>query len=108
MKQENKFVSYLIFLLALFILVLFAKNQYTDLQANLDAHTLYQSNLQTGRETLAQLNKVKSDLKQDSSQYDKYSVDVKENEILDYIYSNIETINSQSGVVNVKGITFTP
>ncbi|MFK7780455.1 MAG: hypothetical protein QM490_04970 [Candidatus Gracilibacteria bacterium] len=104
-KKNNKFVSYLIILITLFILVLITKGKFDVLQEKLDSKETLSFSLDEKREELLELNAKKDELAKSSENIDKYMVEIKEDELIDYIYSYIEKINDRDGVVIVKSIS---
>jgi hypothetical protein len=50
------------------------------------------------------LNQIKADIKSDSGEYSKYMVEIKEDELIDYIYTYVESTNSEDGIINIKNI----
>ncbi|MFC1797999.1 hypothetical protein ACFLY2_02430, partial [Patescibacteria group bacterium] len=92
-NKNNKFISYLIILATLFILILITKNQIITLQENLDLKESYNIELTENKSDLKKLNDRKNQLTSSSKDASKYNIDIKENEIIDYIYSYIEQTN---------------
>jgi preprotein translocase subunit SecF len=95
-KNNNKFVSYLIILITLFILVLVTKDKFGTLQEKLDLKETYTSTLEEKKKTLQQLNDKKMELDKSAQNIDKYMIEIKEDELIDYIYSYIEKINDKN------------
>ena len=104
-KKNNKFVSYLIILLTLFVLIIVTKDKLTVLQENLDLRETYSIELEEKKEKLKWLNDLKNELANSSENIDKYIVEIKEDEIIDYIYSYIEKTNTKEGLTIVKSIS---
>lgn len=104
-KNNNKFISYLIILIALFILVLVTKDKIGTLQEKLDLKETYASTLEEKKKTLQELNDKKVELDKSAQNIDKYMVEIKEDELIDYIYSYIEKINDKNWVVVVKSLS---
>lgn len=94
----------MIILASLFVLVLFTNGQYEKLQANLDIRESHLSTLESKKEELNRLNKIKAGIKSDSTEYTKYLTDIKEDKLIDYIYTYIESLNSEAGIINIKNI----
>ncbi|MBT3729353.1 hypothetical protein HOF65_04360 [bacterium] len=61
-NKNNKFVSYLIILVTLFILVLVTKDQVVNLQENLDLKETYANELSSKKVKLGELNTLKSEI----------------------------------------------
>ena len=104
-NKNNKFLSYLIVLVSLFIVVLITKDQILVLQEKLDLKETYTQNLAEKRIKLNELNELKNELLSSDTNTRKYNVEIKENEIIDYIYSFIEDSNNQKGIVLIKSIS---
>lgn len=104
-KNNNKFISYLIILIALFILVLVTKDKIGTLQEKLDLKETYTSTLEEKKKTLQELNDKKVELEKSAQNIDKYMVEIKEDELIDYIYSYIEKINDKNWVVVIKSLS---
>lgn len=104
-KKNNKFVSYLIVLIALFILVLVTKDQLFLLQERLDVKETNNQILNEKKDVLDKLNKKQDELEASSENIDKYLVEINEEEIIEYIYSNIEDLNDKQGVTIIKSLT---
>jgi hypothetical protein len=89
----------------LFIVVLITKDQILVLQEKLDLKETYTQNLAEKRIKLNELNELKNELLSSDTNTRKYNVEIKENEIIDYIYSFIEDSNNQKGIVLIKSIS---
>lgn len=92
-NKNNKLYWYIIVLVSLFILVLFTRNQVSNMQVKLDEKEIKEIELQTKRDELQKLNDIKSKLETEENDIDKYINQVKEDEIVNYIYSKIEEDN---------------
>ena len=75
--KNNKFVSYLIVLIALFIVILVTKDQITTLQENNDLKETYNMSLSDKKSKLNDLNQLKNKLTSSSKNTDKYNVEIK-------------------------------
>ena len=104
-NKNNKFVSYLIILIALFILILVTKWEVISMQENSDLKETYNSQLNVKKEKLTELNNLKNELISSSENISKYTIDIKEDELIDYIYSYIEKSNDKEWVTMVKSLT---
>lgn len=103
---KNKFVSYLIILISLFILILFTKDQITKIQENNDLKETYTIDLDNKKTKLSELNELKSRISTWSGlDTSKYNVEIKEDEIIDFIYSYIEKNNGKDWIIFVKNIS---
>ena len=103
-KKDNTFISYLIILASLFILVLFTRGEYEKLQSNLDIRDSHLATVSEKKEELNRLNQIKANIKSDDTEYKKYLASIKEDELIDYLYTFIESLNSEKGIVNIKNI----
>jgi len=103
--KNNKFVSYLILLLSLFILILVTKDQITVMQENLDLKETANITLNWKKEELENLNVIKYSLVGNSIDVDSYNIEVKEDEIIDYLYSFASNMNKDSTNIVIKSIS---
>jgi hypothetical protein len=104
-KKNNKFISYLIILLSLFILVLVTKDEIIEFQQNSDENEVYNIKLEEKKSKLLELNNLKNRLSESSNNISKYNVIIKEDEIIDYIYTFVENISTNEEIVIVKNIS---
>ena len=88
-KKDNTFISYLIILASLFVLVLFTRGEYEKLQSNLDIRDSHLASVEEKKEELNRLNKIKASINDDDKEYVKYVTDIKEDELIDYLYTYI-------------------
>ena len=113
-EKDNKFLSYLIILISLFIIVLFTKDQFNVIQENLDSKSSYGNELKLKREKLNSLNEIKNELyikdseekSKKSKDVEKYSFPFSENEMIDYFYWYVESLDPTSNELKIKSITF--
>lgn len=105
-KKDSHFLSYVILLVSLFILILFTRGQYTKLQSNLDTRDTHLATLQEKRDELVRLNDIKAIVTQEQWNYEKYMIEIDESEIIESLYSYVESLNSQEGIINMKNINF--
>ena len=107
-RKDNKFISYLILLISLFVIVLFTKDQFNVMQEKLDSKNTYNKELKLKREKLDSINKIKNELNSNngaekSSEFkevEKYNISFSENELIDYFYGYIESLES----IDSKGL----
>jgi hypothetical protein len=104
-NNNNKFVSYLIILATLFILFLFTKDKVSSIQENLDLRDTYKTSLNESKTKLTELNNLKNKLANSQDKIDKYNVEIKEDELINYIYTSIEKTNGINGISTVKNVT---
>lgn len=102
--KNNTFVSYLIVLSALFILILFTKDQVMNMQFNLDQKEQVTRELQDARKKQAALVKTAADVKKEWSQTERYLTPFTEDEILEYLHSYSDTVNAGSGTIFINSI----
>lgn len=106
LDNNNKFLWYIILLLSLFIIVLFTRTQVMNLQVNLEEVDLNESLLQEQREESLKIEEIKNNLDEDNKEIDKYLIEVNEDEIIDYIYSEIEVENlNWNWLVEIRNIS---
>lgn len=103
-KKENKFVSYLIILISLFILFIVALNQYKKIQVNLDNNQSLKLEKEKKSEQVTKNNNIRAKIKNDENITNKYLISIKEDELIDYIYSYVEK-NTIDSVIEIKGIS---
>lgn len=96
MKKNNKIISYILILISLFIIVLFTKNYIFELQAKLEEKSTITKKVSEKREEFKEVKNIKSSLEENWDELDvqKYVTEIKEDDIVDYIYSMIEDGNS--------------
>ncbi len=104
-NKNNKFISYLIILFALFVLILWTKDQIMLLQENLDLKETVNLELTEKKDKLNTLNTLKAELLKWTNNSVKYYTDIKEDELIDYIYSYIEKENNQDAISIIKNIS---
>lgn len=104
-NKNNKFISYLAILIALFILVLVTKEQVVLIQENIDLKETNSVQLAQKKAKLSELNTLKNELVSSSEDISKYSIEIKEDELINYIYSYIEKTNDNEGIALVKSIS---
>jgi len=95
-STKNRFVSYLIILVSLFIIILVTKGQITQLQENNDLKETYNITLDSKKSRLNDLNKLKNNISSSELDTSKYNIEIKEDEIIDYIFSYIEDTNGKN------------
>jgi len=104
-KENNKFISYFIMLITFFILILVTKGIIVNIQENNDLKDSYKIELDSKTEQLEKINKKKIMLNKSSENIDKYNIVVKEDEIIDYLYSYIEETNRRNWITLIKNIS---
>lgn len=113
-NNSNKFVWYIIILISLFIIILFAKDQLMQIQVNNDEKVINEFKFQEKRNEITRLDEIKKKLNTSEVNIEKYLISedgewIKENEIIDYIYSKIEDDNLKytDGIAVIKNISIT-
>lgn len=107
LSKNNKFISYLIVLMSLFVIVLFTKDIIFSIQENLDLKENYTLQLESKKVKLTSLNNLKNQLNNSSEDIDKYLVNITEDELIDYVYWYIEESNWKEWIIKVKSISIT-
>lgn len=105
LEKNNKFNSYLIILLWLFILVFFTRTQITAFQENSETKEIKQIELDNIREKHKKLNKQSEELVNDTTIVEKYLVTINEDELVDYIYWYIEILNRGSDITYINSLS---
>ncbi|MDR0771721.1 MAG: hypothetical protein LBF15_01265 [Candidatus Peribacteria bacterium] len=91
--KNNKIYSYIIILVSLFILVLFTKDQFTYIQISLDEKSMAETDLAIARARRAELNEIETRLNSGEINVTQYISEIREDDIIDYIYSQIDRDN---------------
>lgn len=95
--MNNKLLSLIILLFSLMILVFFTRNSFYTLQSNLDTQVQKTKEQADKKAELEKLNKLKTDLESGKNDMiNRYAIDFKEDEIVNYIYSYLEDTNGES------------
>lgn len=104
--MNNKLTSLIILLFSLMILVFFTRDSFYTLQSNLDTQVQKTKEQADKKAELEKLNKLKADLESwKNDMINRYAIDFKEDEIINYMYSYLEETNGESGVTLIKGVT---
>jgi hypothetical protein len=93
----------------LFILVLFTRVQLENIQNSIDEKFKSEANYQSARDEISRLNNIESELNSSEIDVSKYTNEVDEDNIIDYIFGNIENDNkdiASIGEVIVRSISF--
>jgi uncharacterized protein YpmS len=105
--KNNKFLTYLVVLITLFILVLFTSKQFSQMQVNSDMIYQKQQEITEARQAQEKLQQIKNDVSQSGASVERYMNDFSENEILDYLYMYQETVNTESTKMVINAIQLT-
>lgn len=92
-NKNNKIYSYIIVLIWLFILVLFTKSAFDKIQISADEKRIEEAKLQTARDKVQKLNEIEVKLNEEADTISKYMENFSEDEMIDYIYNEIEKKN---------------
>lgn len=103
--KNNKFLSYFLVLISLFIVILFTTGQFMQLQENKDAYKEVEKEIVQVREQQENLEEVKKQITQSGAITQRYLSDFTENEILDYFYTYQETSNNANGNLQITSIS---
>lgn len=104
-KKENKFVSYLIILISLFILFIVTLDQYKIVQENLDNNSNLQAESDQKMDQVKKNDEIRSKIKKDENLTNKYLISIKEDELIDYIYTYVYNTDSSENSIKIKGIS---
>lgn len=109
-NQNHTFLGYIIVLLALFVLVFFTKNVFGDLQQNLDLQDQKNAKLQQNETELSQLNTIKKDFSDNSSeassQISKFTKPFDDQAIIDHIYDYVSKVNANGTAIALRWVSF--
>ena len=102
LDNNNRFLWYMLLLLSLFIIVLFTKTQIINMQINLDEKALNEILYQEQRDELTKLEDIKNNIDEKDKNIDKYLINIKEDEVIDYIYTKIKSIDWDIIIKNIS------
>ncbi len=105
--KNNKFLSYFLILISLFIVILFTSNQVMNVQENNDRFQELEKEISDVREQQEELQKIKQDITQSGAVTQRYLSDFTENEMLDYLYTYQETSNNAQWNLQITSISLT-
>ena len=107
--KNNVFLSYLIFLVAFFVLVFATMNFYEKVQVSRDSYETQENTRTKLEEELTQLNNLQSRLEaqwsEDLEALRPYLAEVNEKNLIDYFYSYAETENSENDVIVLRNVS---
>lgn len=106
-NNNKKFISYLLILISLFIIVLFIKDEIFMIFENNDKKSHLINKLEIKREEQNKLRDLELSLKNSldtKKNIEKYQAEIKEDELIDYIYSSIESTDLENRKTFIKGI----
>jgi hypothetical protein len=83
-------------LITLFVFVLFTLKEFKNIQISLDDKSTSEINYEIAREEIKRLNNIESKLNSSEFDVSKYINEVKEDDIIDYIYSWIDDDNMEN------------
>ncbi len=107
---KNSFLSYIIILLALFILVFFTKNIFWTLQQSLDLKDEKNAKVQSNEAELSRLNNIKKDFSDNTSdatvEISKFTKAFDDQAIINHVYDYVEKINENGTAIALKSVNF--
>jgi hypothetical protein len=84
---------------------LLTTKQYEELQVNLDQKNELENEINDKRDTIKKYNEITAKMKTDDKILKKYLVEIKEDELIDYIYSYVENSNTEESIVEIQNIS---
>lgn len=102
--KNNKFLTYFLVLISLFIIILFTSGQFSQLQENKDTQEELEKELMDVRAQQETLQNIKKEITQSWALTQRYLQDFTENEIIDYLYTYQEASNNASGNLQITSI----
>lgn len=86
--NNNLFISHLIIIVAIFILAIFTRGYYYDLQEQSDIKSSVENDLTALKDDIKRLEDIKAQIETNSIEdLDKYLSDFREDDLVDYFYS---------------------
>ena len=109
--NNSKFLSYIVLLIAFFILIFVTKDFFYTLQENLDDKSHYTSKLSDVQEELAELDTLQQNFTSNQDELlarvSKYTVDFTSENVFNYIYAYVDNVNSEGkGSIIMKSLSF--
>lgn len=109
-ENKNNLVSYILFLVALFVLIFFTKDIALDTYAKFQETKQLELEQQQAREKWENYTKLKKDLESgndnESEVLQKYAQDFSQQDFINFIYGYVENSNKQWSSSLVKTLTF--
>ncbi len=105
--KNNKFLTYSLVLISLFIVTLFTSTQVMNVQENSDISHQLEKEITDVRKQQDELQKIKQQITQSWAVTQRYLSDFTENQILDYLYTYQETSNNAKGNLQITSISLT-
>jgi len=113
--KNNQFLSYLVVLLALFILILFTKDQIMNIQSNSDQVEQLNAEYTKARATQEEFKKIELEVEDKDSETQRYLIEdengkswFSEDEMVNYFYSYADSIQSGSWSLTIKSVHISP
>lgn len=110
MKANNTFVSYIFILLGLFVLLIFARSAFSELQIQQDARESTKAELEKSSQKLESLNAVQKELSASgsdvASEIQGMSEKFVEADIVSYLHDYAKDVNTGSERIIFQSITF--
>lgn len=110
---NNKFFSYLVLLVAFFILIFITRGFFYTLQEKLDDVSTSQATLDTVQKELTDLNDLDQKLRSNNNDIlqdiSKFTLDFNSENLFNYIYSYVDTVNgSGRDTISMRSLDFSP
>ena len=107
---NNNFLWYLVILVALFVLVFFTKNAFSDLQQNMDLQNQKTIELESNKAELERLNTIKKEFNDNTSeaasQIAKFTKPFDDQAIIDHVYDYVAKVNANGTTIALKSVSF--
>lgn len=105
MNSKNKFLSLLLILLGLIVFVVFTKNQFYNLQSNLDLRNLVNTEYKQKTDELTKLQELKKSLTAgENKDVEKYIMEFNEDELINYFYSYAQDVSLWDGKLVIRSL----
>ena len=104
--QKHTFISYTLVFISLFILVLFTKDLFFQMQENASLKSSAQQELDDARVTLGDLEKNQQAIHSQKEYIQQYTTGFSEDELLDFIYGYTQKVNQNVTHILIKDLSF--
>lgn len=99
LNAKNTLIANVLIIISLFVLLLFTKDYYFNLQNNLEQKENLEIELEEKTNELKKFEEIKSKIENsDDLGIDKYDRDFREDELIDYLYGLAEDEENDSGL----------
>ncbi|MCT4617373.1 MAG: hypothetical protein N4A38_04145 [Candidatus Gracilibacteria bacterium] len=103
LNAKNKLIANILIIISLFVLVLFTKDAYFNLQNNKEQKETLAIQLEDKQKELKKFEEIKNQIENsDNTEVNKYNKDFAENEIIDYLYGLTEADDSGIKVISMN------